>query len=316
MRKRVALLVCLPFVLLGIALLSPLFCNREPAYKGYSLSTWVEALGHMDLQQLVPRGRPQWTRDDIYLAVKYTGTNAFPYLLDWISYDDRSPRGEGAALLRRFFTSRAARTRAEVRAVGAARAIQYFEEGATSLIPDLVRLMNDPARPDTAERVLDTLAYVGTNGLPHLIRFLNNTAHPHRGSAAVAMSALCKLGPNARPAIPALIKCLQDPDPNFAARAAYTLGTLAVVSASAGSPLDSASMVPALKKALYGSDPAVRACSANALIGFREQAPDTLPALTNLLNDSQSSVRAAASNAIFHLQRPPGTVVTTNAAAW
>jgi HEAT repeat protein len=177
--------------------------------------------------------------------------------------------------------------------------------------------MNDPARPDTAERVMDTLAYVGTNGLPHLIAFLNNPAHPHRGSAAVAMSALCKLGPNARPAIPALIQCLQDPDPIVASRAAHTLSVLALVSASVGLPLklESASVVSALKSALSSSDPAVRACSAGALIAFREQAADTLPSLTNLLADPERLVRAAASNAIFHLHTPLGTVVPPNAPA-
>lgn len=317
MRKRVLLLVFLPFVLLGIALLLRFFLDHEPAYKGYPLRTWVEVLGRLDLQQPVPRGLAQWTRDDIYLAVKHTGTNAFPYLLAWIAYDDRSGRAEIAALVRRFLTSRRTRPRAEIRAFGAARAIQYLEAGATPLIPDLVRLMNDPARPDTAERVMDTLAYVGTNGLPHLIAFLNNPAHPHRGSAAVAMSALCKLGPNARPAIPALIQCLQDPDPNLASRAAHTLSVLALVSASEVPPLklESVSVVSALKSALYNSDPAVRACSANALIAFREQAPETLPALTNLLRDPQRSVRAAASNAIFRIHTPAAAVVLTNSPA-
>jgi hypothetical protein len=313
MRKRLALLVFFPFVLLGIALVWPVFHDREPAYKGYPLRTWVEALGRLDLQERAPRGLPQWTRDDIYLAVKQTGTNAFPYLLDWLCFENTSARTGFAASVRRFFSASPSRPIAEIRAFGAARAIQYLEVGAAPLIPGLVRLMNDPALPDTAERVMDTLAYVGTNGLPYLIAFLNNPANPHRRSAAVAMSAICKLGPHARPAIPSLIQCLQDPDSNLAARAANTLGIIAFQSTAAALPLklESASVVPALKSALYSLAPAVRACSASALIAFPEQAADTLPALTNLLSDPERSVRAAASNAIFHLHTHIGAVEST-----
>jgi hypothetical protein len=91
MRKRMVVPVFLALVLLGIGLLLAVIHDHEPAYKGYPLRTWVEVLGRLDLQQRVPRGLPQWTRDDIYLAVKHTGTNAFPYLLNWISDETRSP---------------------------------------------------------------------------------------------------------------------------------------------------------------------------------------------------------------------------------
>ncbi len=302
MRKRVTLLV-FPFMLLGLAVWLSLFCTREPDYGGYPLRTWVEALGYLDLQQQGPPSLPRWTRDDIYLAIKHVDTNAFPYLLKWIAYETHSPRAEIAAMTGRFFGGGTNRTRGEIRAFGAARAIQYLGKRASPMIPGLVRLMDHPARPDTAARVLDTLACMGTNGLPHLIASLNNTTHPHRGSATVAISAICKLGPEARPAIPALIGCLRGRDPHVAVYAANALGRLA---------LEPASVIPALQAALQSPFPAVRGTSASALIAFREQAAVALPSLTNLLTDQWQSVRLAASNAIFHLPTPAATAVATN----
>src|SRR5689334_3215921 len=74
MRKRITLFVLLACGILGVGLLPALFQKPEPSYGGYRLSQWVIGLnGECSVVQAT--------------ALDAIGTNAVPFLLEWLRYD-------------------------------------------------------------------------------------------------------------------------------------------------------------------------------------------------------------------------------------
>src|SRR5713101_6945786 len=80
MRRRLVYLI-LGLVLLAGVLVAVFRREREPEYGGKRLSEWVMVIGHSD----PATGSIQ--RAEAADAIRKIGTNAFPYLLKWISYE-------------------------------------------------------------------------------------------------------------------------------------------------------------------------------------------------------------------------------------
>jgi HEAT repeat protein len=120
--------------------------------------------------------------------------------------------------------------------------------------------------------------------------FLQN---PDVGSRRVAAEKLGLLGPEAAPAVPALVAALADPDDDVRARAADAL-------ARVGGPA-----VWPLRRALADPRPQVRRGAATAL-GRNPGDPErSAAALAPLLSDPEPAVRLAALSALCSLGRAP-----------
>lgn len=107
-----------------------------------------------------------------------------------------------------------------------------------------------------------------------------------RGAAA---AALAKFGDKAKAAIPALIKLLQDNDPNIRLEATITLAKIGPDS------------LLALEKALDSTSKLTRMGAALTLGHLGSAAKPAEPALKKLLKDSEEDVRCHAAQALFRI---------------
>jgi hypothetical protein len=88
-RGRKILFACAGLVVAGtIAALTLTRHPREPEYAGRSLSQWLAAYN-----QTVNFGGPEKPEPSAD-AIRHIGTNALPWLLDWIQYEEPAWRGD------------------------------------------------------------------------------------------------------------------------------------------------------------------------------------------------------------------------------
>jgi hypothetical protein len=161
-------------------------------------------------------------------AFRQIGTNAFPFLLDWMRYETRPLKQKCYTKLNTwvrsvrwklflsrgdtsFFQPDLFRDRLRLRAIASAETLTECGSEVAMVVPELTRQMNDSRKPEAARRALETLARLKTpEAFPPLLAALTNQGHPHRALAAWGMSLK---GTNAAPAIPTLVQCLKDSDP-------------------------------------------------------------------------------------------------------
>jgi HEAT repeat protein len=112
---------------------------------------------------------------------------------------------------------------------------------AEPAIPDLVQLLTVEREGGYNfthhVRAAMALSTMGKAGLPHLVKMVENKKHRHRHYAALALG---RLGKDATPALPALIRMLEE-DVDYSAYAAASLGQLRSIAAKARTALEAAS---------------------------------------------------------------------------
>jgi len=179
--------------------------NAEPRYQGRLLSGWL-SLYHANLEAPPP------INFQVVEAVRHIGTNALPWLLQWI----RSEQPGSARL--------------------GIQGIGFLGAEANVAIPELTRLVDGWRSPSAWSNAISALALLYKDGLPPLLPAATNMAAPlgYRLTAVKAigrmgmhmngMGCLAALGTNAPLAVPVLIRCLQDEDWRVAAEAATGLG--------------------------------------------------------------------------------------------
>ena len=137
------------------------------------------------------------------------------------------------------------------------------------------------------ERELDAaikkLGKIGEPAIPALMKALQDKNLLVRRSAA---QVLAKIG---LPAIPDLAKALNNPDADVRSRAAYALGGIGAEAKTA---------LPQLVPLLQDSNADVRSSVAYALGGIGAEAKTALPQLVPLLQDSHANVRSSAAYAL------------------
>ncbi len=278
--------------------------DRQPEYKGRTLTEWLldySPQGFYPPRSYVPSRRAA-DRREAAEAVRQIGTNALPWLVKWIRYEgDRSsinrlreaavpkvpPSAEGSFMVRRLLTDKAG-----LRAGAAVAGFEILGAQARPAVPGLARVLEESKAVESADRAMICLAVIGTDGLPPLLATVTNQAKPGRvrglGTRYIAYLA-AQIKTNANPAVPVLVQCLEDRDPQVAQEAAIALGELAIEPGVTG---------PALTNALRNSDRLVRCLAAQSLGRFGRRAGAGVPALVNALNDAESVVREAATNAL------------------
>ena len=261
--------------------------DKEPVYDGRKLSEWLR------LGTLKPAD--QRTRD----AVRAIGTNALPYLLHAITYEPSPVRRKLVAAEIRFPKTarflhplqRIVDGSGGMRAIEAGFGFEVLGAEAAAAVAELSGLANG-TNSVIANRAMGALANIGEPGIPSLVAILTNTNHAYRGSAAYYVGRLRRLGPGAKPAVPALLQCVGGRDRVLAEASLESLGTLA---------LEPAVCVPVLTNQLQNADFSLRITAVRSLGMFRGQAHPAVPALEALLSDSNLIIREEATNALHSI---------------
>lgn len=166
--------------------------------------------------------------------------------------------------------------------VTAARALRECREAALPALPALRRRLADP-EPEVRGAVASALGALGAAAVGPLVECL---ASPDARVREGAVYALRETGGAAAPALPALKRLLDDPDPSVRRATALTLA------AFGSTALDS------LVRMCKDKDPSVRASAAGALKLLRGAAAPALPALLDMLRDPDGWARQVAARTV------------------
>jgi len=190
--------------------------EREPEYGGKKLSEWVEQLQESTGRSEMKAGKQAAE------AIQLIGTNGLPYLLSWIRYEQAAWKKNLHATVNRMIRhappSWYLRDKRLILRGGAFSAIGVLGTNASTAIPDLAVMMNDP-NGDRRSVALITLTCLGKAAVPTLVSAL---ADSHNRVRPVICMQIARMGADARPAVPELVRLLDDPDRNLrsAARSA------------------------------------------------------------------------------------------------
>jgi hypothetical protein len=265
--------------------------EREPEYGGKKLSKWVR-------QYAIPNGYLRSPQGTIDAPMREMGTNAIPFLLEWIAYEQPAwkPKLEHVANEHYKFPGLrwlAADSREQL-ANGACAGFSRMGPKAEAAIPALAIMATNSFTNSNSERravrAIWALSGLGTNALSPILM-----AFKIQPSVRIyAAYRLPDLGSNALPAVPVLIQFLADKDPDLAKWAAVALGKLKIFPSL---------VVPALTTGLSDSRPGLRLKCARALGDLGPEANPAAEALLRLVNDPDPGVRRAVTNALQQLNR-------------
>jgi len=303
-RVRAILILALAApIVLGLALLA--IHGLEPSYQGKRLGAWLEEL---PAKSTVPAPgsvigasspSPQFdpTVEAASAAVRQIGTNAIPTLLDLLRRRDSRFRLAVTSLLSkqsliRFRFARDYELRA--RSLAGFRALGPI---AAPAVPKLLKLYRE--RDDLRRELQDALAAIEPESVRGLAGELDSPHVERRLDAAHILGDW--FGPSAEPAVPALVRRLEeDKDTRVRQRAAVSLGRIARMPTLA---------VPALRMRLNDPDRLVRVLAINAIAEFGSAAESAVPELVKRLEDEDLGVRRCAASCLGKIGRHPDLVV-------
>jgi HEAT repeat protein len=292
MRKRriFLLLIGVAAVVLVVVLVASLTREQEPKYKGKKLSEWI-----MDQQEFVPSPEGPLIKsglgitEDARDAVRQIGTNAIPYLLKWVQYEQSPTRARVYRVLNpilyRVKPAWQLHDYADHnRADGAASAFVFLGEKAATAVPTLAALMKDRRAPQAADRASRAIRHLSFSVLAADLVLMTNS------DPRIRLDSVQRVGSlegDFHPAVHTLVQCLHDPDVEVAKAAAVVLGRRAV---------EPQVVVPALIESLHR--PVLQADAISALGAFHTKAQPAVPALVELLKDPVPLSRKLASRAL------------------
>jgi HEAT repeat protein len=163
--------------------------------------------------------------------------------------------------------------------------VREAESRRTRLWRDRMESLGIPVPLPERDAPSDSLVRGGPDALPVLAELL---ASPNPWSRRVAVEQLTRLGPAARPALPALVRALGDDEMLWSAFMA--------IQGIGGAALEEA--VPALTESLRSPNYRRRAVAAGCLQDIGPPARPAVPALLRLLADKYEDVRIAARGAV------------------
>ena len=196
-RRRVILSLIGAGILVGV--LAVVFRPaQEPEYGGKRLSYYIEFLGSGNVGGQIRRAGMDSPSVE---AVNHIGTNAIPFLLRWIRYDQPPWKAKLYSTLNSRFGWDLFDKR-EARAEGASVAFWTLGSRAEQAIPELTRVLIDRIGSKAAPRAMLALHCVGkvglrrgllvfgTNVVPSLIEWLDASSLNLRNAATNALREL------------------------------------------------------------------------------------------------------------------------------
>lgn len=284
-RKIITLLASGVFFVVAVFFLRR---EREPSYQGRSLTEWMT---------VYEVSSSPAESDEATHAIRQIGTNAIPHLLKWIQYEPNFsrrgliPRINGAI---EWVNDKVNATSFVIihdrdfdRAYAAPKAFGCLGNIASSAVPELARLLNNPEDHwISSDNAGEALARMGATGLPTLVATLKDTKSL---ATLIVLENIPHLETNALPIVPLLIQIVQSDTETESSAAATALGELA---------LEPGTVIPPLIVALTSSQPATIQASVKALGQYGAHARPAIPALTNLLISSSETLRQATTNTL------------------
>ena len=241
MRRRVQIAVAVLLVAIAGVLAWQVFRSRQPTYQGRTLLFWLE----QHAENSTPSDQNRAAYEAAEIALRHIGTNALPTLLAWAGWRDAPFRKKTLTLL-----SGEARVKLGVYSANDYHALASYGFGvlksvAKPAVPGLIPLLND-ADPDTRSGAAWCLCRMGPaaeEAVPALLQSLDDPATRNNAFAALrsisakadvvvpvlighlssppkhrqgwALSRLSEFGPDAKTAVPEVLKFLDDPQPWF-----------------------------------------------------------------------------------------------------
>jgi HEAT repeat protein len=170
-----------------------------------------------------------------------------------------------------------------------AAAAAHLREGGAGAVPVLEVLLKAPGDPEPRWRAADVLGQIGPPARPAGPALIAALADPDPLVPPVAAKALAKLAPDVPGAVPALVKTFPAVE-SVRAVAAYKQGA--------------AEAVPALRRLLAHPDPMIRRNAARSLGRIGPPSLPAVPDLVALLSDPDEAVRSHAADAVGDLGPP------------
>jgi len=283
--------------ILAAAIILGALRDPEPEFGGKKLRVW--------LQHCRPRPNSAETVEDrikAEKAIRIIGSNAVPCLLKWIRLEpsDAKTRFYDTCnrTLQKFHVQWRLIDKDPLLAADAMKGFEILGTEASNAVPALTRIMNDPKATSSARQAVYVMKYAAEFALPSLMMGLTNQNREIRQGAA---SALRELETDSLPAVPLLIQCLKDSEPNVVSAATQTLGQL---------QLEPDRVLPALCDALERKEwPGLREPTVQAICSFRRAACPAIPLLIKLIEGTNELAAIAAASALGRLKLDPELVV-------
>ena len=179
----------------------------EPVFKGRKLTSWLES--HVPTSSAnPPYNSPGWKQADE--ALRAIGSNAVPTLLEMIRAKDPPPwRLKLLLFAGRFRWTGVNYRYAWSRNEEAEYAFEVLGTNAVSAVPELIKLYEEDVLPSSyAARAL---GHIGRGANPALPNLLRRFTHTNSNVRFCAVSAVMYIGGEPSVVVPALTSALQDP---------------------------------------------------------------------------------------------------------
>ena len=295
-KKRRLGVVVLCVLVVGVGALTLWPGPKEPEYQGKKLSEWLERY---------PASQEQGRE-----AVCAIGADGIPWLVRWLSTDDRRnfvrriqlrrklpPWIRNSSVVARWLGPGQYARRCEMAVLG----FEILGTNGASAVPELTQLFE---RSSDYAWVASALAFVGKEGLPPLIKVASDRGQSgaRRISAIGGLQFMAYLGSDACQAVPVLIGCLSDTNVVVCDMARRALEKFAA------DPASNAGLVYAQQWRGFTTtrDPELRSCVVLALKDFGTNAAHAewaTKVVREALEDSDAKVRAEATNAMARIER-------------
>ncbi len=290
---KLAIVVASILVVLAAFRFSQRRDHDQPVYDGRTLSHWLEYMDGMSSE--ADRESPEYLQASN--AVVQIGTNGLPFLLRWIQYEPSRVRriigGTAIAVLDKLpeaivpgVVSYRVHRPPEFRSAAAGVALKILGPQLEPVIPELAAIAEKGTSRIAAALATEALGDAGPAAWGEIMHLVANT---NSLGSSFAIRRLLPMGTNARPAIPSLIRYVQQGDEYDARKSVYVLGAL---------HLEPSTVVPVLAQTLTSTVPRISEAAAKALAKFGSAGSQALPELRMILSDSCSDRRIAASNSI------------------
>jgi len=241
MRKRVQVALAISFLVLVGVIGWQVFEPREAVYQGKTLSSWLSGYRRNVFQVGGPPRLAEFIPTNADAAVLQAGTTELPTLLRMLRARDSALKLELIYLAKRQHLIKIEYTPAETLNWAALHAFQVLGAKAQSAVPGLIKIVNQRLSPPSQTCALGSLGAIGPpakEAIPSLLQWVTNADSHLRLGVIVALGrvhaepdrvvpvltnalhdsydlvrinaagALGEFGPDATPAVPALVEFL------------------------------------------------------------------------------------------------------------
>jgi HEAT repeat protein len=223
MGKRFGIVLAVLFVAFLGVIIWQAWRTPEPVYQGRALSYWLEGYDTGNDNQTHPKGPSPPTFVEANEAIRQIGTNAVPALLQMLEQKDSKFKLAIMGLLQMQHLIKIPNSSAN-RNFEANQGFVALCPRASNAVPQLIEIFDRNPAPFPKQAIPAILGYIGppaVQAIPALLRGVTHTNGIVRGNAIFALRQI-----HAVPhlVVPALIKCLNDPDIWVRAQAVRSLG--------------------------------------------------------------------------------------------